>query len=287
MNQCRLMPVNGVELCVETFGDRDDPAILLVGGAAAPMDWWDERFCRMLAGDGRLVIRYDHRDTGGSVSYEPGAPGYGFDDLVADAAALLDALKIARVHVAGTSMGGGIAQRLALDHADRVASLTVMSASPGLRPGAMPRRDLPQMDDALQDRFMDPPPAPDGTNRDETIDFILDEQRIFADGGRFDGSWIRGRVTRIVDRTVDIAASLTNHGVIDPGAPYDQRLGEITAPTLVIHGTRDPLFPYGHAEALAREIPDARLLPLDDIGHLTPPPDTWDVVVPALLKHTG
>src|SRR5687768_6701273 len=95
----RIVEANGVGLCVETFGDRDGPAILLIGGGASSMDWWEEGFCERLARGGRLVIRYDLRDTGQSTTYEPGAPPYTGMDLVADAAGLLDALGIARAHV--------------------------------------------------------------------------------------------------------------------------------------------------------------------------------------------
>ena len=120
---------DGAQICFEAIGERGDPAILLIGGSAWSMDWWDGELCRRLADRGRLVVRYDNRDTGRSTSYPPGAPGYTGPDMVADAVAVLDALGIDRAHVAGLSMGGGIAQSLALDHRDRVASLTLMSTS--------------------------------------------------------------------------------------------------------------------------------------------------------------
>ena len=88
----KLVSANGVDLCVQTFGEAGDPAILLIGGAESSMDWWEDGFCELLASGRRFVIRYDLRDTGQSVSYEPGAPGYDGSDLVADAVGLLDAL---------------------------------------------------------------------------------------------------------------------------------------------------------------------------------------------------
>src|SRR3954465_14262747 len=127
-----MVGVGDVELCVETFGAATDPAILLIAGASAPMDWWDPRFCARLAGGGRFVIRYDHRDTGRSVSYPPGRPGYTGANLVADAAGVLDAYGISAAHVVGVSMGGAIAQLLALDFADRVLSLVLISTSSAL-----------------------------------------------------------------------------------------------------------------------------------------------------------
>src|ERR671914_117139 len=135
----RMIETNGVELCTEPFGARAAPPILLVMGTGASMLWWEEGFCRMLADGGRFVIRYDHRDTGRSVSYEPGRPGYTGADLVADAAGVLDAYGISAAHLVGVSAGGALAQLLALDFADRVRSLVLISTSPAL-PG---KRELP------------------------------------------------------------------------------------------------------------------------------------------------
>ena len=126
----RMIEANGVELCTEPFGDPADPPILLVMGIGASMLWWEEGFCRMLADGGRFVIRYDHRDTGRSVTYEPGRPEYTGADLVADAAGVLDAYGIPAAHVVGVSAGGAFAQLLALDFADRVLSLVLISTSP-------------------------------------------------------------------------------------------------------------------------------------------------------------
>src|SRR3954447_10878682 len=111
-----MVTVGDAELCVDTFGASSDPAVLLMGGATSSMDWWEEEFCERLAAAGRFVIRYDHRDTGQSTSYEPGSPGYTRNDLVADAVGLLDAYSLSAAHIVGLSMGGDIAQRLALGH---------------------------------------------------------------------------------------------------------------------------------------------------------------------------
>ena len=126
----RMIEANGVELCTEPFGDPGDPPMLLVMGIGASMLWWEEGFCRMLAEGGRFVIRYDHRDTGRSVTYEPGRPQYTGADLVADAVGVLDAYEIAAAHVVGVSAGGAFAQLLALDFPDRVLSLVLISTSP-------------------------------------------------------------------------------------------------------------------------------------------------------------
>src|SRR4051794_21391779 len=134
----RTIQCDGVFLCAEAFGDPADPPVLLVMGMGGSMLWWEDQFCSALAGRGRFVIRYDHRDTGRSQSYPPGRPGYGGDDLVADAVRVLDGYGIARAHVVGLSMGGALAQLLALDRPDRVASLVLMGTS-----AAGPADDLP------------------------------------------------------------------------------------------------------------------------------------------------
>jgi pimeloyl-ACP methyl ester carboxylesterase len=135
----RMIEANGVDLCTEPFGNPADPPVLLVMGVGASMLWWEEGFCRMLADGGRFVIRYDHRDTGRSVSYEPGRPEYTGADLVADGVGVLDAYDIAAAHVVGVSAGGAFAQLLALDFSDRVLSLVVISTSRAV-PGG---RELP------------------------------------------------------------------------------------------------------------------------------------------------
>src|SRR5215218_8712898 len=110
-----MIEANGVALCTEPFGDPAAPPILLVMGLGASMLWWDEGFCRLLADGGRFVIRYDHRDTGRSTTYEPGRPGYGGADLEADAVGVLDAYGLRAAHVVGVSAGGAMAQLLALN----------------------------------------------------------------------------------------------------------------------------------------------------------------------------
>src|SRR5438046_2133285 len=144
-----MIEANGVELCTEPFGDPVDPPVLLVMGVSASMLWWEEGFCRLLAEGGRFVIRYDHRDTGRSVTYEPGRPEYTGADLVADAVGVLDAYRLPAAHVVGVSMGGALAQLLALDFADRVASLVLISTSVALPD----ERALPRGADELS-RFL-------------------------------------------------------------------------------------------------------------------------------------
>jgi pimeloyl-ACP methyl ester carboxylesterase len=279
-----MVRANGVDLCVEAFGDPEAPAILLISGAAASMDWWDAEFCRRLAAGGRFVIRYDHRDTGRSVSYPPGAPGYIGPDLVGDAVGLIDALADGRAHVVGLSMGGGIAQHLAVHHGDRVATLTLISTSPG-GPGG-PDNDLPPMAERVRAAFADPVPEPDWSDRDAVVEYLVEGERAFAGPDSFDETSVREVARRVVERTVNLESSTKNHWLVAGGEDTRPRLGEVRAPTLVIHGTEDPLLPPGHAVALAREIANTELLLLDGIGHQAPPRWTWDLVVPAILRHT-
>src|SRR5687768_1332324 len=135
----RMVEANGAEICTESFGDPADPPILLLMGIGASMMWWEEEFCRRLADEGRFVVRYDHRDTGRSTTYEHGKPGYTGADLSRDAVAVLDGLGIEAAHLVGVSAGGGIAQEIALDHPDRVLSVVLISSSPAVSTG----RSLP------------------------------------------------------------------------------------------------------------------------------------------------
>jgi len=273
---------NGVDLCVQTFGDHAPPAILLIAGGASSMDWWHDEFCERLAAGGRFVIRYDHRDTGQSVAHPTGEPGYDGRDLVEDPVGLLDALEVDRAHIVGMSMGGGIAQQLALAHPDRVATLTLVSTSPAVSS----ERELAPPSDDLRKRFSQPPPEPDWSDRSAVVDYLVDDARAYAGALTLDEKAMRTLGARVVERTRIVASSMTNHFVAAEGPPVQGRLGDIRASTLVVHGTEDPLFPFEHGEALAAEIPDARLLPLEGVGHEHPPPETWDELVPMLLEHT-
>jgi pimeloyl-ACP methyl ester carboxylesterase len=280
----RIIRANGVDLCLQTFGDRAHPPILLIMGGASSMDWWEDGFCERLMADSRFVIRYDHRDTGKSVSYEPGAAPYSLRDLAEDAVGLLDAFGLESAHLVGMSMGGWIGQLVALENPDRGASLTLISTSPTAGPSDT---DLPEMSQELQAFFAEEATEPDWSDRAAVIDSIVEGERQFAGSRPFDEAAIREIAARAFDRTTNLASSITNHAGIDSGDRWRERLGEVSVPTLVIHGTEDPMYPYGNAVALAKEIPGAQLLALERVGHEVPPRDLWDVVVPAILQHTA
>jgi pimeloyl-ACP methyl ester carboxylesterase len=277
--------INGAELCVDTIGDPAQPAVLLIMGAAGSMDRWERPFCERLAAAGRFVIRYDNRDTGGSTSYPPGEPGYTSDDLVADALGILDRLGVERAHLAGLSMGGAIAQRIAVEHPERVLSLTLMSTSPAGADGPEHGR-LPPMSDELRAVFsQDGPPEPDWSDRDAAIAFLLEDERPYTGSRGIDEPSLRALLGRVYDRSTSIQSG-NNHFLLQGTEMARARLAEISVPALVIHGADDPLFPPAHGEALAREIPGARLLIIDGLGHELPR-WAWDEVLPALIALTG
>jgi pimeloyl-ACP methyl ester carboxylesterase len=274
----RMIEANGVELCAESFGDRADSPILLLMGIGASMLWWEEGFCRMLADGGRFVIRYDHRDTGRSVSYEPGRPGYRDGDLVADAAGVLDAYGISAAHVVGVSAGGALAQLLELDFPERVRSLTLISTS-----FAVP-----------SDRILPPPTAEfgrfvttvevDWSDPESVIEYLVGYSRVLAgEQRRFDEAAFRALASREVERARDFRAA-QNHDLLHEGRSRKPR-SSISSPTLVIHGSADAMFPIGHGEALTEEIPHARLLRLEGAGHGVYRAD-WEAIVAAILEHT-
>ncbi|MDQ3900561.1 MAG: alpha/beta fold hydrolase [Actinomycetota bacterium] len=280
----RIVPVNGVELCTEAFGEPGDPAILLISGMSSPMDWWEDGFCERLATGRRYVVRYDLRDTGRSTTYPPGKPGYTGADLRHDTVAVLDALGIRKAHLVGVSMGAAIAQCVAVEQPDRISSLTLIATTAAL-PGSP--EGLPQIEPELA-AYLEAAGERaelDWTDRTAVVERLVEDQRALMRRG-FDETRVRAVVERIVDRSIDIAA-MVNHEHLEPGHDPDGSLADIVAPTLVVHGTADPLFPLAHGEALAEAIPNAALLRLAGVGHELPPPAEWDRVVAALLRHTS
>ena len=274
-----MIEANGVELCTEPFGVPGDPPVLLMMGVGASMLWWEEGFCRLLAEGGRFVIRYDHRDTGRSVTSEPGRPQYTGADLVADAVGVLDAYGIVAAHVVGVSAGGAFAQMLALGFPDRVLSLVLISTSPATRG----ERSLPSATDRFSDFFASA--EVDWSDRGSVIEYLVAYERMLAGGVRpFDEVAWRELVGRDVERARDIAAA-ENHSLLAEGDVPSEPISSISVPTLVIHGTADPMFPHAHGRALAEEIPGARLLTLEGAGHGVERAD-WETIARAILAHT-
>jgi pimeloyl-ACP methyl ester carboxylesterase len=276
----RMIAANGVELCTESFGSPADPPVLLIMGIGGSMLWWEEGFCRLLADGGRFVIRYDHRDTGRSVTYEPGRPDYTGADLVADAVGVLDAHDIEAAHVVGVSAGGAFAQLLALGFPDRVRSLVLISTSPA----------------TSGDRGLPPPTTRfsvflasaevEWSDQASVVEYLVAYERMLAGCTRaFDEVAWGQFVRRDVERARNIAAS-ENHSMIPEGDTPSEPLSSIRVPTLVIHGTADPMFPPEHGQALAGEIPGARLLTLKGAGHGVDRAD-WNTIARAIIEHTA
>jgi pimeloyl-ACP methyl ester carboxylesterase len=274
-----MIEVDGIRLCTEPFGDEQDPAVLLVAGLGSSMLWWDDDLCTSLAAAGRFVIRYDHRDTGRSTSYPPGRPGYDGAELAADAAGVLRAYGLGSAHVAGISAGGGMAQHLALDHPDLVESLVLISTSP-----AVPvDRDLPPPTEAFT-RFVGEASV-DWTDRDSVVGYLTAYAVLLAGDERpVDEAGWRAFVRRDVARTADVAA-LQNHDLLAHEGGAHPPLSSLRVPTLVVHGTADPLFPLAHGQALADAIAGAALLALDGAGHGIDPVDAAAVGA-AIAEHT-
>lgn len=278
----RLVPVGDVELCVQEFGDASNPAIVLMAGAAAPMDWWDIDLCSAIASHGRRVIRYDHRDTGQSTTGVPGSPDYDGSVLDRDGANLLEALDLGPAHLVGVSMGGAIAQSVALHQPDLIRTLTLIATT------AVGGIDdpLPGPAPAVAARLANPPPDPEWSDRTQVVEWMVDGERDFVGSLPIDEDRTRAIAGEIFDRSINVAAAGNHWLVLGGGDDEVLDARRIAAPTLVVHGTEDPLFPLPHGEALAAAIPGARLVVIDGMGHQVPPPPVWDEFVPALIDHT-
>ncbi|MGF1425684.1 alpha/beta fold hydrolase [Kitasatospora sp. LaBMicrA B282] len=257
-----------IALGIESFGDDDAPLVLLVGGPT--MLSWPDAFCERLAAGGRRVVRYDLRDSGESTTRNPDAPGYTLRDLAADAAALVDALGGGPAHLAGIGVGGLVAQVAVLDHPGAFSALTLVGTRP-VAPGP-PDDDLPDHDQATMSRLF-ARPMPDWSEREAVAEFAAAGAEIRGD----DPVAARAIAARIWDRTPGTASPvhLANQlGLVfsrlDCRPRWRERLPGIGVPTLVVHGRRNPLFPVGNGEAIAREIPGARLLVLEEAATAIP-----------------
>jgi pimeloyl-ACP methyl ester carboxylesterase len=259
---------NGVDLGVESFGDDEAPLVLLVGGTT--MLSWPDSLCERLAAGGRRVVRYDLRDSGESTTFDPDAPTYTLRDLAADAAALAATLGGAPAHLAGIGVGGMVAQVTVLDHPDSFSALTLVGTR-AVAPGPSDE-DLPDHDHATMDRLF-ALAMPDWTDRAAVAEFSATGAEILGD----DPVAARAIAARIWDRTPGTAPAIqmaNQMGMVfsklDCTPRWRARLPEIAIPTLVVHGRRDPFFPVGNGEAIAREIPTARLLVLDEAATAIP-----------------
>ncbi|MGI8755772.1 MAG: alpha/beta fold hydrolase [Acidimicrobiales bacterium] len=267
---------NDIALGIESFGDDDAPLVLLAGGTT--MLSWPDVLCERLAGGARRVVRYDLRDSGESTTVDPEAPAYTLRDLAADAAALAEELGGGLAHLAGIGVGGMVAQVAVLDHPGAFSALTVVG-SRAVAPGP-PDDDLPDHDQATMSRVF-AHPLPDWTDRRAVAEFAAAGAEILGDDPVAAGAIAE----RIWDRTPGTAppVQMANQmgmvfSKLDCTPRWRERLEEIRVPTLVVHGHRDPFFPVGNGEAMAREIPGAQLLVLDEAATAIPDAATGEVV---------
>ncbi len=279
----QIVNANGVDICIESFGDRKNPAVLLIMGAMCSMVYWDDEFCQRLADTGRFVIRFDNRDVGRSVTYEPGQSHYTVTDLADDAVGVLDAYGIDRAHIVGMSLGGMIAQVIAVKYPHRTLSLTLIASS--IFGSDDNRRDLPPMDEQILAYHRNAATL-NWTDEAAVADYLIAGSRLLCGSKHpFDEMRVSRQVGTEIKRAHNLL-SMFNHALLRGDDSFEDKLPGITAPALVIHGTEDRILPYEHALALVDEIPNASLLTLTGSGHEIHASD-WDSIIAAISSHTS
>lgn len=271
---------NGVRLGAEHFGDPAAPLLLCAGGTT--MLSWPDELCTALARGGRHVVRYDLRDSGTSTTIDPQNPAYTLRDLAADAVGLARALDDRPAHLAGIGVGGLVAQVAALDHPDAFSALTLVGTRP-VAPGPVDA-DLPDHDKATMARLFSRR-KPDWSDRSAVAEYATGGADILGD----DPAAASSLAARVWDRTpgAQPAVHMANQlgmtfSRLDCRPRWRERLADLALPALVVHGRRDPFFPVGNGEALAREIPGARLLVLEDASRAIPDAATAEVAAAML-----
>ena len=266
-----------VDLFVEVFGDDDAEPVLLISGADAHCTRWTPALVDPLVASGFRVVRFDNRDSGLSTKVASDI-GYTLDDMATDALSVMDGLSVDSAHVIGRSMGGMVGQVLALTNPERVRSLALLCSSPGLGDERLPSA-ADWLVDRMAERLFALPPADEA----ERVAWVVELDRLFA-GPRypFDDEASRSVAELEVERCW---YPESGHGpAVGASLSRLDSLGEITVPTLVVHGTADPVFPVEHALALADGIPGARLWLVEGLGHEVPDACLPDLL-PRLLEH--
>jgi len=287
------LQANGLTITYDTFGQPDGRPLLLIMGLGAQMTLWDEEFCQLLADDGHYVIRFDNRDVGLSTHFDgvqvPGlvelagqlaaggevALPYTLDEMADDAAGVLDALGIASAHICGASMGGMIAQTVAIRHPQRVRSLVSIMSTTG--DPALP----PASPEAME--VLTRAPVPD---REGNIAAALEAQRVIGGKGfPLDEERIRRRAGRNYDRAFYPEGVARQLAAIVAHGSRVEALRRVKAPALVIHGSDDPLVPPAAGRATHAALPNAELLMIDGMGHDLPPA-VWAPISQAIVHLT-
>ena len=282
-------PANGIEIAYETFGDRSGEPLLLVMGLATQMLAWHEEFCGALVDLGFFVVRYDNRDIGLSTHvHDAPAPdvmaafggdfssaAYTLDDLADDTVALLDALEIDSAHVVGASMGGMIAQTIAIRHPARVRSLTSIMSTPS-----------PKIGSATQEALAVLMAAP-ATNRAEAVQRARATYEVIGSPGYpLDTEWLEQMAGESYDRAYDPVGVARQLLAIHASGDRTEGLRGVSVPTLVIHGDADPLVQVDGGRATAAAVPGAELLVIEGMGHNLPR-ELWPQITGAIAKVAG
>lgn len=281
-----------IELEYDHFGNPTDPALLLIMGFTAQMVAWDEEFCKQLADRGHFVIRFDNRDCGLSTKLH-GVPSnsdavimaammetemppvpYTLSDMAADAMQVLDHLNIERAHIMGASMGGMIAQTVAIEHPHRVKTLISVMSQPGELTVGQPTQEAMEL-------IVTPAPS----DRDEYIAFAPKWQLWQSKKYRSDEVSRRNAI-RDFDRSNYPEGGPRQMAAIYASGSRAEGLQKLQVPTLVIHGTDDQLITPSGGERTAELIPNSTLLMVDDMGHDMPQP-LWPFYLDAISKHTA
>ncbi len=286
---------NGIEIAYDTFGEPQDRPLILIMGLSCQLVAWPERFCKKLAAKGHFVIRFDNRDVGLSTKLEDlGVPDifevfaalregksmsspYSLFDMAADTLGLMDALNLEKAHVCGLSMGGMIAQMMAIEYPQRVASLISMQSSTGA-PG------LPEAEPQAREAMVAPPPI----KRDAYIQHMAHVYRAFAGGSdKYDETLQNEISASSYDRSIYFIGFTRQLAAILACGSRRKSLATVTAPTLVIHGDHDALLPLAHGKDTAEAIADAKFVIINGLGHGMAYPALWDEIIEAIAAHTA
>ncbi len=284
---------NGIQIEHETFGESSSPPLLLIMGLGAQMIFWDEEFCEQLAKRGHYVIRFDNRDIGLSTHFdEAGVPDvmqavnawlqgekvaslYSLDDMAADAVGLLDSLGIEKSHICGASMGGMIAQTVAIRHPSKVLSLISIMSSTG-------DPELPQAQPEAMEALLTPAPQERQAYIENTLAMM---KTIGSPGFPFDEMRMRKLAERTFDRSFHPEGMARQLLAVITHGDRTSSLNSVSVPTLVVHGADDPLVAVEAGRATANAVSGAQLLIVDGMGHDLPP-GTWPPIIDAITRLT-
>lgn len=283
---------NNIDINYDSFGDKSHPVIILIMGLATQMIYWDEQFCKLLALRGYWVIRFDNRDNGKStwldsippptsltllthaVFKRPLGATYLLSDMMEDTVGLLDALHIESAHIVGASMGGMIAQEMAINHPHRVKSLTSIMSTTG-------NKKLPKPSAAFGFKMLKRPPK----DVNKAVTYGMHVWRlIHGEHYPFDQQKVSSLITRAIQRGFNPAGNTRQLAAILDSPDRTRALNTITVPSLIIHGEDDPLVALACGHATARAIPNAKIKVYSGMGH-TIPSQLYNDIATQILEH--